>query len=209
MYRFWRNRQRRRRDDDNNNGGLDGKDRNQRPAIGRDGGMTASSSFSPNYVKATVTPGYKDERLYSTMSQMQTLKTSLRKIGYDPETKRKEKLQHMRQQNIVTPPPQEIITSTKKSATNGRSMTSGGYLGLSTARLQQARQSLKHKDKLRRRSVHHKYYNSASSPNDTARPVLHHTRETVRHRPEHTTMIPADSSSSSQSHNSSHATYDG
>ena len=137
---------------------------------------------SPNYVKATITPGYKDPSLHQTMRQMQTLKTSLRNIGYDPETKRQEKLQHLRQQNrmMVLPPSHELMTTTQKSATssdrnsisnsktNGRSITSGGYLGLSTARLQQARQSLKHKDKLRRRSVHHKYYNSASTSNNSS-----------------------------------------
>lgn len=244
VYLFWRNRQMRRRDgnhclpDDNSNDDA----RNRKPTITTTNNNDRHLS-SPKYVKATITEGYKDSSLQQTMMQMQTLKTSLRKIGYDPETKRQEKLQHLRQQNrMVLPPPQEIMTSTTKSATssdrngNSRSRTTdgnrnrnhttkttqrntntntmtrthdssrtrGGYLGLSSARLQQARQSLQHKDKLRRRRVHHTYYHTPSAPNDTtARPSLHHKRDTVRKRREHTTTPPGPPPSSAVTSNSS------
>jgi len=144
---------------------------------------THYDASSPKLIKATITHGYKDKSLHQTLNKMQTLKESLRKVGYDPDLKRKEKLQQLRRQNVIHQQ-QQMMTKTKNvcsdtshssSSTttaddinnsninkitnsthnnennNHDSNVSGGYLGLSMERLQQARQSLKHrnKDKLR------------------------------------------------------------
>ena len=142
---------------------------------------TYYDASSPKLIKATITHGYKDKSLHQTLNKMQTLKESLRKVGYDPDLKRKEKLQQLRRQNVIHQQ-QHMMTKTKNvcsDTSHSSSSTttaddinnsninkitnsthnnennnydsnvnvSGGYLGLSMERLQQARQSLKHRNK--------------------------------------------------------------
>ena len=79
-------------------------------------------------VKSTIVKGYKDKGLYKTIRECQNVKNTLRRVA-DPELARKEKKRQLALQNART----------KIKGKN----SSDGYLGMSPARLQDARRCLK------------------------------------------------------------------
>jgi hypothetical protein len=128
---FWLGRERRRTSkyDDEDDDYDYGKDLSSSTTT-----ATTSKLMSPA-VKAKSIAGYKDHALHQTIQECQNIKSKLRKVSIDPDVARKEKQRKLRIGEMIT------ALQEQQQPSDG---DDGGYLGMTTARLQKARKDLKH-----------------------------------------------------------------